>query len=76
LLGCSLESDIYATQLAPYPSCIDAVLLFCYLRSQSLKLGLAWLTRKWLGCTIRVRGPGKNRPEADARSSIHSLNAK
>jgi len=75
LLGYSLESDLYALQLA-HPRCIDIALLFHHPRGRPLKPGLAWLTRKWLGRIIQDRGPGGHNPEEDARACIDLLKAK
>ena len=45
-------------------------------RRRPLKLGLAWLTRKWLGRTIKDRGPGRHDPEEDVRAYGDLLKAK
>ncbi|KAI9449037.1 hypothetical protein BJY52DRAFT_291196 [Lactarius psammicola] len=62
LLAHSLEPDLHALQLA-HQRCIDTALLFHHPCSRPLKLGLAWVTRKYLGHIAENRGPGRHRPE-------------
>ena len=75
LLGHSLESDLRALQLS-HPRCIDTALIFHRPRGRPLKLGLAWLARKWLSRTIHDCGPGGHDPEEDAWASVDLLKAK
>ena len=57
LLGHPLEWDLRVLEL-PHPLCIDTAVIFHHPRGRPLKPGLAWLRRKWLGCTTQDRGPG------------------
>ncbi|KAN0141726.1 hypothetical protein V8E53_000188 [Lactarius tabidus] len=75
LLGHSLESDLNALKLS-HARCIDTALIFHHPRGRSLKPGLTWLTRKWLGRVIQDRGPGGHNPEEDARACMDLLKAK
>jgi RNA exonuclease 1 len=62
LLRYSLESDLKALKIS-HPLCIDTALAYHHPRGQLLKLGLAWLTKKWIGHEIQARGEGGHDPE-------------
>ncbi|KII92706.1 hypothetical protein PLICRDRAFT_155437 [Plicaturopsis crispa FD-325 SS-3] len=75
LLGHSLESDLKALKLC-HPHCIDTALIYHHPRGRPLKPGLAWLTKKWCGREIQMRGEGGHDPEEDARACLDLLKKK
>jgi RNA exonuclease 1 len=75
LLGHSLESDLKALKLC-HPKCIDTALIYHHPRGRPLKPGLAWLTKKWCGREIQMRGEGGHDPEEDARACLDLLKKK
>ncbi|KAF8907850.1 hypothetical protein CPB84DRAFT_1767719 [Gymnopilus junonius] len=75
LLGHSLESDLKALKIC-HPLCIDTALLYHHPRGRPLKPGLAWLTKKWCGREIQMRGEGGHDPEEDARACVDLLKKK
>jgi len=75
LLGHSLESDLKALKIC-HPRCIDTALLYHHPRGRPLKPGLAWLTKKWCGREIQMRGEGGHDPEEDARACLDLLKKK
>ncbi|KAI9433097.1 hypothetical protein BJY52DRAFT_1132451, partial [Lactarius psammicola] len=75
LLGHPHKSDLHTLQLA-HLRCIDTALLFHHPRDRPIKLGLAWLTRKLLGCTIQGHRPGGHNLEDVVRAYVDLLKAK
>ena len=70
-----LDSDLHALQLS-HSQCINMALIFIIHTDDPLKLGLAWLTCKWLGCTIKDCGPGRHDPKEDVWACGDLLKAK
>ena len=75
LLGHSLESDLHALQLSHHCTSTPPRYSVTHAGARSSP-GLAWLTRKWLGRTMKDRGPGGHDPEEDARACVDLLKAK
>ncbi|KAI9432769.1 hypothetical protein H4582DRAFT_1767427, partial [Lactarius indigo] len=69
LAGPSLESGLHTLQVA-HPRYTGTAILFHHSGSRSLKLGLVWLTRKWLGRSMQDRGPGGYNLEEDPRACV------
>ncbi|KAF9067519.1 hypothetical protein BDP27DRAFT_1328740 [Rhodocollybia butyracea] len=75
LLGHSLESDLKALRIA-HSFCVDTALIYSHPRGRPLKPGLAWLTKKWCGREIQIRGEGGHDPEEDARATMELVRKK
>ncbi|KAE9400271.1 hypothetical protein BT96DRAFT_1018956 [Gymnopus androsaceus JB14] len=75
LIGHSLESDLKSLKIA-HPLCVDTALIYSHPRGRPLKPGLAWLTKKWCGREIQVRGEGGHDPEEDARAAMDLVRKK